>query len=147
MRLERYPYKKTLCLRLLPRVHVCLLQVLVEYVDYGNEELVDKTRLRPGLDTELFSLPPQVAVCVCVCVCACVCVCVCVCVRVRACVCACVCVQIDCFTYQYLLSCVRVGEEGSTKCVHYTLHVHVHVYVHVHVNVYMLYGVVGSEVS
>ena len=49
-----------------------LMQVLVEYIDYGNEEVVDKTMLRPGLDMELFSLPPQVTVntvCVCVCVC------------------------------------------------------------------------------
>lgn len=39
---------------------VCVEQVLVEYMDYGNEELVDKTKLRPGLDIALFSLPPQV---------------------------------------------------------------------------------------
>ena len=36
------------------------IQVLVEYVDYGNEEEVDNTCLRPKLDTALFSLPPQV---------------------------------------------------------------------------------------
>ena len=32
----------------------------MEYVDYGNEELVDSSSLRPKLDTALFSLPPQV---------------------------------------------------------------------------------------
>lgn len=41
-------------------MYVCTEQVLVEYMDYGNEELVDKIKLRPGLDIALFSLPPQV---------------------------------------------------------------------------------------
>ena len=36
------------------------LQVLVEYVDYGNEEVVDVSNLRPELNTKLFSLPSQV---------------------------------------------------------------------------------------
>ncbi|CAI8001522.1 Tudor domain-containing protein 7 [Geodia barretti] len=38
-------------------------KVLVEYVDYGNEEEVDNTCLRPKLDTALFSLPPQIVKC------------------------------------------------------------------------------------
>ena len=33
----------------------------MEYVDYGNEEIIDRMKLRPALDTELFCLPPQVA--------------------------------------------------------------------------------------
>ncbi len=40
--------------------HAGCVQVLVEYVDYGNEEEVDRLKLRKALDTELFSLPPQV---------------------------------------------------------------------------------------
>ena len=39
---------------------LCVCQVLVEYVDYGNEEEVEKSDLRPKLDTPLFSLPSQV---------------------------------------------------------------------------------------
>ena len=38
------------------------LQVLVEYIDYGNEEVTDRMKLRIALDTELFSLPPQVSI-------------------------------------------------------------------------------------
>ena len=45
---------------------VCLpvtpLQVLLEYVDYGNEDEVELMKLRKALDTELFSLPFQVCV-------------------------------------------------------------------------------------
>ena len=33
-------------------------------MDYGNEEEVERTNLRPKLDTPLFSLPPQVQYCV-----------------------------------------------------------------------------------
>ena len=29
-------------------------------MDYGNEDVVAKSKLRPGLDNKLFSLPPQV---------------------------------------------------------------------------------------
>ena len=35
-------------------------KLLVEYVDYGNEEELDKIKLRKALDTELYSLPHQV---------------------------------------------------------------------------------------
>ena len=44
------------------KVHTQLLQVLVEYIDYGNEEVTDRMKLRIALDTELFSLPPQVLI-------------------------------------------------------------------------------------
>ena len=35
-------------------------KLLVEYVDYGNEEELDKIKVRKALDTELYSLPHQV---------------------------------------------------------------------------------------
>jgi len=35
-------------------------KVLVEYIDYGNEEQLDRLRLRKALDIDLFSLPRQV---------------------------------------------------------------------------------------
>lgn len=35
-------------------------KLLVEYVDYGNEEEIDRFKLRRALDTELYSLPHQV---------------------------------------------------------------------------------------
>ena len=33
---------------------------MVEFVDYGNEEVVEKSKLRRGLDHHLFKLPYQV---------------------------------------------------------------------------------------
>ena len=33
---------------------------MVEFVDYGNEEVVEKSKLRKGLDHHLFKLPFQV---------------------------------------------------------------------------------------
>ena len=36
-------------------------KLLVEYVDYGNEEEIDRFKLRRALDTELYSLPHQVS--------------------------------------------------------------------------------------
>ena len=36
---------------------------MVEFVDYGNEEVVEKSKLRKGLDHHLFKLPFQVCIC------------------------------------------------------------------------------------
>ena len=57
---------------------LALSQILVEFVDYGNEEAVERAKLRKKLDHHLFNLPYQVhlymymymyvySMCTCVC--------------------------------------------------------------------------------
>lgn len=57
-----YALRKMIFFSLLhsPPPPISFYQVLVEYIDYGNEEQLDRLRLRKALDIDLFSLPHQV---------------------------------------------------------------------------------------